>query len=117
MGDIDHKICTIFIMLHNSDIQTPREIGGASITTASTITDTSSNAAGRVPTTIDDKKRRIEAVYASGSWMDEDTYEILKVRQLIRDHVFKILKFIKGEGQKALTTNFEKKKCEDITIW
>ena len=41
--------------------------------------------------------------------MDEDPYEVMKVRQVIRNHVFKNLKFVKGEGRRALTTNFEKK--------
>ena len=48
-----------------------------SITTANTITDSSSNTTGGVTTTIGDKKSRIDAVYASGSWMDEDPYEII----------------------------------------
>ena len=41
--------------------------------------------------------------------MDEDPYEIMKVGELIGNHVFKNLKFIKGEGRKALTENVEKK--------
>ena len=96
-------------MNDNSDVQTPREIGGASICEASTITDASNNTEDRVPTTIDEKKKKIEAVYASSSWMDEDRYETLKVKSLIRTNVFKNLKFVKGEGRKTLTNNFEKK--------
>ena len=44
--------------------------------------------------------------------MDEDPYEIMKVRQLIRDHVFKNLKFVKGEGRRALTKIFEKRNAK-----
>ena len=46
----------------------------------------------------DAKKRKAEAVYLSGQWQDEDEYEINKLRQVIRNHVFKHLKFVKGEG-------------------
>ena len=80
-----------------------------SISTASTIKDSSSNTTGTVPTSSEDKKRKMNDVYASGRWMDEDSYEVMKVRQVIRNHVFKNLRFVKGEGRKALTTNFEKK--------
>ena len=64
-----------------TDIQHPMEIWGDIITTASTITNDCSNTAGRVPMYIDDKKRKINTVYISGSWMDEDPYEIMKVKQ------------------------------------
>ena len=41
--------------------------------------------------------------------MDEDEYETMKVRQLIRNHVFKNLKFVNGEGRRTPTTMIEKK--------
>ena len=87
-----------FMMINTSDIQTPSEIEAASIATASTITDSRSNTTTIVPTSIEGKKRKINAIYSSGRWMDEDPYEIMKVRQVIRNHVFKNLKFVKGEG-------------------
>ena len=106
-------------MLNNSDVQTPREIGDASITTASIIIDASSNNAGRVPTSIEDKKKKIDAVYPSSSWIDEDPYEIMKVRQLIRNHVFKNLSLSRVKNEEHLLPILRKreKECEDITIW
>ena len=112
---VHHKICTDFKMTNISDVQTPREIEGVSVATSSNITDSSSNMTVGIPTTIEDKKRRIDAVYASDSWMDEDPYEILKMRQVVIYHVFKNLKFVKGEGQTSLTTNSEKKNAK--VIW
>ena len=117
MVDVDHKICIICIMLNTSDVQTPREIGGTYITTASTITDASTTTASRGNSIIDDKKRKIKAICASSSWMVEDPYEVQKVKSLIRTNVFKNLKFVKGEGQKAPSNTFDKKDCEDLTIW
>ena len=98
MACMHHKICTKFKMTNTSDVQTQREIEGVSINMPNTITDSSSDTIGGVPTTIEVKKRKIEAIYASGSWMDEDPYEITKVRQVIQNEVFNNLKFIKGYG-------------------
>ena len=45
-------------MKNTSGAQTPREIEGASIATASTIADSSSNTIDGVPTTIEDRKKK-----------------------------------------------------------
>ena len=45
-------------------------------------------------------KRKAEAIYLSRQWKDEDEYKITKLRQVICNHIFKHLKFIKGEGRK-----------------
>ena len=47
---------------------------------------------------IEDKKRKIDAIFLSQQWNDEDEYEITKLRQVIRNHIFKHVKFVKGEG-------------------
>ena len=51
------------------------------------------------------KKRKPEAIYLNGQWKDEDEYEdeveIAKLRQVIHNHTFKHLKFVKGEGTKS----------------
>ena len=47
---------------------------------------------------VNEKKRKAEATYLSGQWQDEDEYEITKLRQVVRNHIFKHLKFVKGEG-------------------
>ena len=83
-------------MKDDSDVQTPREIGGTSIYEASTISNASNITASRRNTIIDDKKRKIEAIYASSSWMVEDPFEIMTVKSLIRTNVFKSSKFVKG---------------------
>ena len=44
--------------------------------------------------------------------MDEDQYEIDKVKGVIRSNVFKNLKFVKGEGQKSLSNTFDKKNAK-----
>ena len=92
MVDVDHKICTIIIMNNDSNVQTSREIGGVSIYEASTITDASTITASKEHTILEEKKTKIKAIYASRSWMDEDQYEIDKVKRVIRSNVFKNLK-------------------------
>ena len=54
---------------------------------------------------VNDKKRKTEQIYLSGQWKDEDEYEITKLRQVIRNHIFKHLKFVKGEGTKPHSKN------------
>ena len=49
---------------------------------------------------VEEQKRKIDAIYLSGQWTDEDEYEVKKIRQVIRNHIFKHVKFIKGEGAK-----------------
>ena len=49
---------------------------------------------------VEDKKRKIEMIYLSGQWEEVDEYEISKLRQVIRNHIFKHVKFVKGEGAK-----------------
>ena len=44
------------------------------------------------------KKRKIDAVYLSQQWEEEDKYEITKVRQVICNHIFKHVKFVKSKG-------------------
>ena len=67
-------------MIDGSHVQNPMEIWGDIVTTTGTITNDCSNTAGRVHMYIDDKKRKINTVYTSGSWMDEDPYGIMKVK-------------------------------------
>ena len=45
-----------------------------------------------------EKKRKIDGIYLSVQWNDEDEYEVTKSRQVIRNHIFKHVKFVKGEG-------------------
>ena len=56
--------------------------------------------------TNEQKKRKLEEIYSNGRFQEEDEYEILKVRQDIRQHIFKHVKFCKGEGKKS-ANNFD----------
>ena len=47
---------------------------------------------------VDDKKRKTNEIYLSAQWNDEDEYEVTKLRQAIRNHILKHVKFVKGEG-------------------
>ena len=57
-------------MTNTSDVQTPREIEGASIATPSTIADSSSSTTGGISTTIEDEKDGL-ALYTQAvvGWM------------------------------------------------
>ena len=55
----------------------------------------------------DMKKRKLEEIYSNGRFQEEDEYEVLKVQKVVRQHIFKHLKFYKGEGTKS-ANNFEK---------
>ena len=61
------------------------------------------------------KKRKIDTVYLSWQWEDKDKYEITKVRQVICNHIFKYVKFVKGEG--ATPTHKRDNKTRRPKIW
>ena len=48
-------------------------------------------------------------MYYDVIFKDEDTYEIMKMRKVIRTHVFKHVKLCKGEGNTSRGNLFEKK--------
>lgn len=56
-------------------------------------------------------------IYLSGQWKDEDEYEITKSRQVIRNHIFKHLKFVKGDGTKPCAKKDQKSKNKPATIF
>ena len=47
---------------------------------------------------LEEKKRKIDSIFLSQQWTKEDEYVITKLRQVIRNHIFKHVKFVKGEG-------------------
>ena len=47
---------------------------------------------------LEEKKRKIDGIYLSAQWNDEDEYKVTKIRQVIRNHIFIHVKFVKGEG-------------------
>ena len=69
-------------MLDAYHVHTQREIGGQTIITTSNITDNCSDTIERVHTSIEDKKRKHNALYASASWIDEDEYEGYEIEEI-----------------------------------
>ena len=48
--------------------------------------------------TEDEKLQLLEKTYLSEQWTPSDDHEIDKLKKVIRKHIFKHLKFVKGEG-------------------
>ena len=44
---------------------------------------------------VNDKKRKTNEIYLSAQWNDEDEYEVIKLRQVIRNHIFKHVNLLK----------------------
>ena len=63
--------------------------------------------------TVEGKKRKFDEVYSSRRWQEEDKYEVQKVKQIVRNNIFKHLKFVKGEGVKNPNSKIEgqNRKC------
>ena len=62
-----------------------------------------------VALSIEVKKRKIKDVYSSEQWKDEDEHEVAMLRKMIRNHIFKQVIFIKGEGAKIYDKGIKKK--------
>ena len=60
--------------------------------------------------TEDEKSQYLEKAYLSEQWIPADDHEIDKVRKVIRRHIFKELKFVKGEGTLTDTKKTDKGK-------
>ena len=57
---------------------------------------------------VDDKRRKINEICLSIQWNDGDKYEVTRLRQVIRNHIFKYIKCIKCEG--AITSDKKENK-------
>ena len=44
---------------------------------------------------VEEKKRKIDAIFLSAQWNNEDEYEITKLRQVIRNHILNMLSLLK----------------------
>ena len=79
----------------------------------SNITEYSTDTEGAL--TINEKKRKIEYVYSSKQWKEEYEYEVKRLCLVIRNHIFKYVTFIKGEGSKKINRGKKrrilKKRC------
>ena len=67
--------------------------------------------------TLEQKKRKIEDIYCSAQWQEEDEYEVAKIRQVVRNHIFKHVKFVKGEGVKPKGHGTRKRKKPKISLF
>jgi len=88
--------------------------GAAESIAISNITECSTDTEGTL--TINEKKRKIEDVYASEQWKEEDEYEVTRLRLVIRNHIFKHVKFIKGEGAKKTDKGTKKKNSKNLVF-
>ena len=63
--------------------------------------------------TVEGEKRKFDELYSSRRWQEEDKYEVQKVKQIVRNKIFKHLKFVKGEGVKIGNSKIEgqNRKC------
>lgn len=80
----------------------------------STITDnTNGSRSTEHNLTTEEKKRKLDEVYSSRRWQEEDKYEVQKVKQIVRNNIFKHVKFVKGEGVQNVNSNVERqnRKC------
>ena len=80
----------------------------------STITDnTNGSRSTEHNLTTEEKKRKLAEVYSSRRWQEEDKYEVQKVKQIVRNNIFKHVKFVKGEGVQNVNSNVERqnRKC------
>ena len=59
--------------------------------------------------TTEQKKRKFEQVYSGHRWQEEDKYEVQKVKQIVRNNIFKHVKFVKGEGYKNTNNDVGRK--------
>ena len=88
--------------------------GTADSIAISNITECSTDTDGAL--TINEKKRKIEDVYASEQWKEEDEYEVTRLRLVIRNHIFKHVKFIKGEGAKKTDKGTKKNNSKNLVF-
>ena len=42
---------------------------------------------------IEEKKRKLEEIYSNGKFQEEDEYKVNKVHKVVRQHIFKHVKF------------------------
>ena len=98
-----HQMIQVQTGMHDESQATPL-LNGESLTIDSLVLDAGLR--------VEQKKRKVEEIYANGTWKEVDIYEANKVWRIIRYHIFKQVKFCKGEGAKILTNSFEKKNAK-----
>ena len=52
---------------------------------------------------IEQKTRKVEDVYSSERWKDENEYRVLKLHKVIRNHIFIHFNFCKWEGARMIS--------------
>ena len=56
-----------------------------------------------------DKKRKIEDIYMSRKQLEESEYEVIKIQNIIRNKIFRHIKFCRGEESNKTISNFDKR--------
>ena len=59
----------------------------------------------------EEKKRKLRQLYYGTHFQDEDKYEVQKVRRIVRESVFKKVKFCRGEGTSGSDKRSPKKQA------
>ena len=59
------------------------------------------------------KKRKIKDAYSGGRWKNGNEYEVMKLRKVIVNHIFKYAKFCKREGTNIVSVFMRRTKCKD----
>ena len=90
-----HNILCTKINMTGGDITNINQDTEASVVSGITSVDSINTDRGL---SVNDKKRKTNEMYLSAQWNDEDEYEVTKLRQVMRNHIFKHVKFVKGEG-------------------
>ena len=67
--------------------------------------------------TEDEKLQLLEKTYLSEQWTPSDDHEIDKLKKVIRKHIFKHLKFVKGEGTAPDTKKTDKGKRQRSPVY
>jgi hypothetical protein len=60
------------------------------------------------------RRGKIEDVYSSKQWKEEDEYEVTRLRLVLRNHIFKHVTFIKGEGAKKTDKGTKKNYSKNV---
>ena len=80
----------------------------------SNITECSTDTEGALK--INEKKRKIEDVYSSKQLKEEDEYEVTRLRLVIRNHIFRHVKFVKGEGAQKTDKGTKKNNSKNLVF-
>ena len=88
-GEEEERVEDYLVLSQNSNV--------TEITTDSVVQDNALS--------TEEKKRKLRQLYYGTHFQDEDKYEVQKVRRIVRESVFKKVKFCRGEGSSGSDKN------------